>query len=167
MCIRNGEDGVEQARSRVKTDEIVVHGAKITCSCEGRNGKANYIKVLDGHGIMENGNHCAHDGSCVPIKNIGPFSSCASVHAKKALTALAASAEGEEKKRYETALAIINHNEMSYVHTPVPCTLPLLDRWFDADEKKTVTDSMALETEIKQKIKELQESLDGSLKAAI
>ena len=70
MCMRNGEDGVEQARSRVKTDEIVVHGAKITCSCEGRNGKANYIKVLDGHGIMENGNHCAHDGSCVPIKNI-------------------------------------------------------------------------------------------------
>lgn len=166
MCMRNGEDGVEQARSRVKTDEIVVHGAKITCSCAGRNGKANYIKVLDGHGIMENGNHCAHDGSCVPIKNIEPFSSCASVHAKKALTALAASAEGEEKKRYETALAIINHNEMSYVHTPVPCTLPLLDRWFDADEKKTVTDSMALETEIKQKIKELQESLDGSLKAA-
>ncbi len=166
MCIRydtGAESELEQKRYGVETDEIVVNGARIMCNCADRNGKPNYIKVLDGHGIMENGNNCAHDGSCIPIENIQPFSSCFSPNTKQALTALLPSAEGEAKKRYQDALTIINNNETTGRYMPVPCALPLLDRWFDADEKKTVTDIMMLETEIKQKIKKLQESLDESL----
>lgn len=166
MCIRYDADTgneLDQTRYGVETDEIVVHGAEIICSCAGRNGKPNYIKVLDGHGIMENGNNCAHDSSCIPIENIQPFSSCLSPNAKQALTALLPSAEGEAKNRYRDALTTINNNETTGRYMPVSCALPLLDRWFDADEKKTVTDIMMLETEIKQKIKNLQESLDGSL----
>ncbi len=168
MCTRyDTGDELEQARYGVETEEIIVNGARIMCNCAGRNGKPNYIKVLDGHGIMENGNNCAHDGSCIPIENIRPFSSCIAVNTKRTLTSLLYSADEEAKKRYMAALKAINENETTGRYMPVPCALPLLDRWFDADEKKTVTDIMEQRIVVMQKLKELQKGLEGALQSTI
>lgn len=158
-----GEE-LEIARYQVDDDQIVVHGAKIMCSCAGKSVKNNYLSVLDGHGMMESGNNCAHDMSCIPVTNINPFPCCVSPDAEKALSALAVSASSEIKKKYEAALKIIAENKKGNAKSPVPCTLPLLDRWFDEEEKEIVTDSMKMDTEIKQKMKALSDDLLSSIK---
>lgn len=161
---KDTDDKLERERYQVNDAEIVVNGAVIVCSRAGKSNRINYLSVIDGHGILQGGDNCAHDESCIPMENIMPFSNCASTDAKKALTALAAKATGQTKLRYDTAISIIEQNEKSYGCSPVPCTLPLLDRWFDADEREIVTESMAADTRIKQKVRDIQTKLTEALK---
>lgn len=157
----------ENMRYLVPKNEIVVHGAKITCSYAGKNKTPDYLYIPDGHGIMEGERNCAHDEDCIPIKNIKPFHYCQSLYAKQAIMALLPKASAEEQKRYNEALNAIKYNETHFDQKIVPCVLALLDRWFDADEKNIVTDSMKFGREILLDIKDLQKKLNKSLNKAI
>lgn len=145
---QNTNSDLEKARYEVETSMIVVHGATITCNYAVAGKVANHLEVVDGHGIMENGKNCAHDGSCIPMGEISSFPGCSSPDAETALTELSVSATAEDKKKYEAALRVIAANRSGRKKTNVPCTLPLLDRWFDGDEMKIVTDSMKKGVEI-------------------
>lgn len=151
--------GLEEARTSVPTEKIVVHGAQIVCNWAGDSKTPNYLSIKDNHGIMEDGKNCAHDGSCIPFENINPFTSCRCPSAKKALTVLSKSARGEDQKRYASALQTILDNEVEYGSRPVPCTLPLLDRWFGADEKETISNAMGMEIKVRKKIDGLRNKL--------
>lgn len=157
----------ENMRYLVPKNEIVVHGAKITCSYAGKNKTPDYLYIPDGHGIMEGERNCAHDEDCIPIKNIKPFHYCQSLYAKQAIMALLPKASADEQKRYNEALNAIKYNETHFDQKIVPCVLALLDRWFDADEKNIVTDSMKFGREILLDIKDLQKKLNKSLNKAI
>lgn len=128
--------------------EVVVHGAKIICEFSQESEPSNFLSVIDGHGFMEKGKHCAHDGNCIPMENISPFAKCRCPNAKETLSALSAHSSGEVKKRCDAALAVIRTNTMSHTYKPVPCALPLLDRWFEADEKEVVTSGMDIGAKI-------------------
>lgn len=150
-------------RHAVPDGEVVVHGAKIICDFSQGSNPPNFLSVIDGHGFMEAGKHCAHDGNCIPMKNITPFSVCTCPNAEKALSALSANSSGELKKRCDAALAVISTNTTSHAFKPVPCALPLLDRWFDADEKEVVTSSMGIGSEIIGDIASLNGKMSLSL----
>lgn len=161
------KDDKENMRYQVPKNEIVVHGAKITCSYAGKSKTPDYLYIPDNHGIMEGERNCAHDEDCIPIRNIKPFKYCQSYYAKQAIMALLPTASAEEQKRYNEALSAIKYNETHFDQKLVPCVLALLDRWFDADEKNIVTDSMKFGREILLDIKGLQKKLNKSLNKAI
>ena len=45
--------GLEEARTSVPTEKIVVHGAQIVCNWAGDSKTPNYLSIKDNHGIME------------------------------------------------------------------------------------------------------------------
>ena len=161
------KDDKEKMRYLVPGNEIVVHGAKITCSYAGKSKTPDYLYIPDGHGIMEGERNCAHDEDCIPIRNIKPFHYCQSLYAKQAIMALLPTVSAEEQKRYNEALSAIKYNETHLDKKIVPCVLALLDRWFDVDEKNIVTDSMKFGREILLEINDLKKKLSKSLKNAI
>lgn len=154
-------------RHAVPDGEVVVHGAEITCKYGSGGSKPNYLLIEDGHGIMADGKHCAHDGNCIPMKNINPFDHCTTSNAKTVLTALAPNASGDLKERCNAALKVIKANEIALeadgIVNLVPCALPLLDRWFDADEKEIVLDSFEMGSKIIGDIEALQKEMSKSL----
>lgn len=152
-------------RHGLEDGEVVVHGAEIICKYGSGSIKPNYLLVLDGHGFMENGRHCAHDGNCIPMKNINPFEHCTSPDVKTALTALAPNAAGNFKERCDAALKVIETNKTVSEGAArlVPCALPLLNRWFDADEKEIVTESFEIGAKIVGGIEELTGKMKTSL----
>lgn len=108
-------ENLELARYKVEEDEIVVHGAEIICSYGFSNKGGNHLVISDGHGFLQDGKNCAHDGSCVPVQNIKPFASCLSPYAQQALKALMGSATQEERARFQAALDIMQaNNDRSY-----------------------------------------------------
>lgn len=162
------KDEIEQERYEIaKEKDVVVHGARIICQTAGADKQSNYLLINDGHGFMENGNLCAHDGNCIPIKNIGPFEKCTSPEAENALTELVKTAPKDSKERLQAALDVFRIGKTSHTKKFPPCTLQLLDRWFDADEKEIVEYSMGSGSRIIGDIEDLQIKLKDSIVSAI
>lgn len=157
-----------QNKDGTSTVEMIVNGAQLKCSLAAESVHPVYLAVPEGSGAMQDGKSCANDQNYIPFKNVQPFAACHSLETKEVLTILSASATAEQKKRYDAALQVIKHNETaSRYYTPVPCTLPLLKQWFDADEKEIVTDSMGMEIEIKLELMDIERKTAASLKDAL
>lgn len=148
----------KEARTKIESKKVVVHGARITCSMAKNVGNTR-ITVKDGYGFIQGGKLCAHEQSCIPVKNIPFFPGCRSEDVEKVLKALYSKANSDMQKRYDEAFKAITVNKESYNLANVPCTLPLLDRWFDADEKEIVTKNLRVGEEIAEKIKMLKKEL--------
>lgn len=159
------EEQLAEIDARRAREAIVVDGAQITCDCAG--GKMpNFLKVNEGHGALHNGKLVAHEGTCFPVKNIDPFEYCTSPGAKEALKILYEMATGDDKKKYEDAYNKAVSKSL-WASAKAPCTRPLLNRWFDADEKEVVIGLLELDTTIETRVKQMTDDMLGAVKTAL
>lgn len=165
----NSSVNVEQARYQVPQKDIVINGANIVCSYCSVGQKPYHLYVPSCHGIMENGNNCAHDAHCVPFENIQPFSYCMSPYVDKVLKAVSQKeVTPAQKELFHAASLAVSANKSNDYRAPLPCILTLLDRWFEADEKDTLNDVMQFGTEIGLELhalfKKIVSYLNGSIR---
>ena len=140
----------------VPKKDIIVDRAKITCTCaktkKESKTRIDYLRIDDGCGMDENGRLCAHTGACVPIKNIPEFPVCSSPHYVNAVKALKNSCKPEEKEYYDRILKMTYDPVLDCEADWYPCIHPLLDEWFEADKKITVTNYFQLCEFVMEKI---------------
>lgn len=144
---------LEAARKKVNTDLVVVDAAKITCNYASGT-KRNLLRVEEGHAPMHDGKLYAHDGNCIPIENIDPFKYCTAPDVGEKLKILSKTTTGDIKERCKNALT--NAVRIRYGQVVSwPCAVPLLDRWFDADESELVKGIFKLDATIEKRVKKM------------